>query len=174
MNFDLEESIQLLRKTPAVLNLFLSGLNEKWIHAHEGVGTWSAFDIVGHLIHGEKTDWIPRMQIILKQGKNRTFVPFDRFAQKNDSLGKSLNELLAEFELLRTKNLETLNSANLSTHALQLTGVHPDLGEVTLQQLLSTWVAHDLGHIAQICRVMAKYYARDVGPWSAYLGILNR
>src|SRR5688572_32514477 len=149
----------------------LAGSPDAWTSCNEGADTFSAFDNVGHLIHGERTDWIPRAQIILTQGNNRTFEPYDRFAQVRESAGKSLAQLLDEFEQLRRDNVATLRSWRLSDEHLALTGEHPALGSVTLRQLLATWVAHDLGHIAQIARVMAKRYREDVGPWRQYLPI---
>lgn len=173
MNFSLEKSIQLLEQTPATLNQMLRNLSPDWIKANEGPGTWNAYDIIGHYIHGEKTDWIPRMEIILSDNADKRFAPFDRFAQQNDSKGKSLTELLDEFAVLRKKNLEILRSKNIAEKDLDKKGIHPAFGEVTLAQLLSTWVVHDLNHIAQISRVMAKHYKEDVGPWVEYLKVLR-
>lgn len=135
--------------------------------------SWRPYDIVGHLIQGELTDWIPRARIILEQGEDRTFVPFDRFAQFEHSKGKSLAQLLDEFAKLRTQNIETLTSWNLTEHQLDLEGDHPELGRVTLRQLLATWVVHDLNHIRQVVTVMAKRYEGEVGVWKQYLSILN-
>ncbi len=145
-----------------------------WITTDEGPDTFSPFDNLGHLIHGERTDWIPRARIILAQGSSRRFEPYDRFAQKKECEGKLVAQLLDEFERLRSDNLVILRNWNLTECELSLDGEHPELGPVTLRQLLSTWVAHDLGHIAQTSRVMAKYYAEAVGPWRAYLPILDR
>ena len=172
--FDLTEAIAVLERTPAILRAMLSGLPEEWIRCDEGPDTFSPFDNVGHLIHGERTDWIARARIILAQGTNRRFEPYDRFAQVRESEGKSLAQLLKEFEQLRKQNLVTLRGWNLSERELALEGEHPELGTVTLGQLLATWVAHDLGHIAQTARVMAKRYRTDVGPWRAYLPVLDR
>lgn len=152
----------------------LSGLPSEWTDATEGPETWSPYVIVGHLIHGERTDWIPRARIILEQGVDRRFTPYDRFAQLRESQGKSLVSLLGEFEALRTKNLETLSGWRLSDSQLALEGEHPEFGAVTLRQLLATWVVHDLGHIAQVARVMAKQYREPIGPWRAYLPIVDR
>ena len=174
MTFDVPEAVAVLEKTPAVLRALLSGLPDNWTSPNEGPDTFSAFDNVGHLIHGERTDWIPRAQIILAQGHNRTFEPYDRFAQQRESAGKTLDQLLGEFEQLRRDNIRTLQSWRLSDDQLALTGDHPSLGTVTLRQLLATWVAHDLGHLGQIARVMAKQYRDEVGPWRAYLPILDR
>lgn len=174
MNFELAEGTAVLERTPAALRSLLSGLPEHWTLANEGPGTFSAFDNLGHLIHGERTDWIPRARLVLAQGTDRRFQPYDRFAQVQESAGKSLEELLAEFASLRAANLATLRSWSLTERELGLTGEHPELGTVTLRQLLATWVAHDLGHLAQIARVMARRYRDDVGPWRAYLPILER
>jgi hypothetical protein len=174
MNFDLSEGMAVLERTPVTLRGLLSGLPDAWTSCNEGPDTFSAFDNVGHLIHGERTDWIPRAQIIRAQGSNRTFEPYDRFAQVRESAGKSLPQLLDEFEHLRRDNIETLRGWRLTDAQLALTGEHPALGSVTLRQLLATWVAHDLGHIGQIARVMAKRYRDDVGPWRQYLPIMDR
>jgi uncharacterized damage-inducible protein DinB len=152
----------------------LAGLPSSWTDATEGPETWSPYDIVGHLIHGERTDWIPRAQIILAQGTNRRFTPYDRFAQFRESQGRTLAELLDEFERLREENLATLADWRLTEAQLALEGEHPAFGPVTLRQLLSTWVAHDLGHIAQTARVMAKQYREAIGPWRAYLPVMDR
>lgn len=173
-NFRIEDAIAVLERTPATLRALLAGLPDGWTMCNEGPDTFSAFDNVGHLIHGERADWIPRARIILAQGPNRAFEPFDRFAQQRENQGKSLAMLLDEFEGLRAANLVTLKSWQLTGAQLALTGEHPALGTVTLAQLLATWVAHDLGHLAQTARVMAKRYRDDVGPWQAYLPILHR
>jgi len=172
--FDVESGVAILERTPGVLRTMLSGLSSAWIDGTEGEKTWSPYDNVGHLVHGEKTDWIQRAEIILAQGQNRSFTPFDRFAQFRDSEGKSLEDLLAEFERLRRANVEKLRGWKLTDAQLALEGIHPAFGPVTLRQLLSTWVAHDLGHIAQIARVMAKQYRDAVGPWRAYLPVMDR
>lgn len=174
MAFNLAEGIAVLERTPGTFRALLAGLPEPWINCTEGPGTFSPFDNLGHLIHGERTDWVPRARIILEQGSNRTFVPYDRFAQVRESAGKSLAELLDEFATLRTANLVTLRDWNLSDGQFELEGQHPELGVVTLRQLLSTWVAHDLGHVAQTTRVMAKRYRDAVGPWRAYLPVMDR
>lgn len=174
MQFSLPKSIEILESTPQVLEAWLGGLSDAWILANEGPDTWSAFDIVGHLIHGEETDWIPRMQIILSDKEDKTFDTFDRFAQYEKSKGKSMRQLLDEFKLARQKSLETLLAQQLTPADLQKTGTHRILGEVTLSNLLATWVAHDLNHIAQIARVMANQYKADAGPWVAFLRILQQ
>lgn len=174
MDFELDAGIAILERTPGVLRAMLDGLSPAWTDATEGPDTWSPYIIVGHLIHGERTDWIPRAQIILAQGEQRRFAPFDRFAQFRESEGKSLSQLLDEFDRLRAENLATLTGWQLTETELALEGEHPALGPVTLRQLLSTWVAHDLGHIAQGARVMAKQYREAVGPWREYLPVMDR
>ncbi|HEX6315445.1 MAG TPA: DinB family protein [Gemmatimonadaceae bacterium] len=174
MQFDLPAGTAILQRTPATLRAMLYGLPSTWVNATEGPDTWSAYDIVGHLIHGERTDWIPRAQIILTQGHDLRFEPYDRFAQSRESKGKSLGDLLDEFDGLRHANLERLESWRLTEVHMALEGEHPEFGRVTLEQLLATWVVHDLGHIAQIARVMAKQYREAIGPWTAYLPIVTR
>ena len=174
MEFDLPTGIAVLERTPSTLRAMLSGLPTAWINATEGPDTWSPYDILGHLIHGERTDWIPRAQIILEPGTLRRFTPFDRFAQFRESQGKSLAQLLDEFAHHRAESLATLSGWQLTDAQLALEGEHPELGAVTLRQLLATWVGHDLGHIAQTARVMAKQYREAVGPWRAYLPIMDR
>jgi uncharacterized damage-inducible protein DinB len=174
MDFDISHGSAILARTPATLHALLDGLDAAWTSVNEGPDTWSAYDIVGHLLHGERTDWIPRAQLILAQGDNRRFAPFDRFAQFEASQGRSLAELLHEFTTQREASLVTLHGWQLSESQLALRGEHPAFGEVTLRQLLATWVAHDLGHIAQVTRVMAKQYRAAVGPWREYLPILDR
>lgn len=172
MKFQIEQAIEILSKTPEVVSALLGNLSNDWIEK-ETEENWNPFDIVGHLIHGEETDWIPRAEIILAQGENRTFVPFDRFAQFETSKGKSLNELLETFAELRKESLEKLRQMNISEEQLKLKGMHPELGEVNLEQLLSTWVVHDLTHIRQIVTVLAKKYSETVGVWKEYLSILK-
>ncbi len=174
VSFQLSNGIAVLERTPATFRALLLGLPDTWIATNEGPDTFSPFDNVGHLIHGERTDWIPRARIILAQGASRRFEPYDRFAQVRESQGKRLAELLDEFAQLRAENLDTLRGWTLSDRELALEGEHPELGPVTLRQLLATWVAHDLGHVAQTARVMAKQYRAAVGPWRAYLPVLER
>jgi hypothetical protein len=174
MQFTIARAIQVLERTPNVLRAQLDGLEEAWTTANEGPATWSAFDVVGHLIHGEETDWIPRARIILEQGEARTFVPFDRHAQFERSRGLRLAELLARFASLRAENLVVLRGWKLGERELGLRGRHPDFGPVTLRQLLAAWVVHDLGHLAQIARVLARQHTDEVGPWKAYLPVLTR
>lgn len=174
MTFDLSKSIQILSRTPAIIETMLSGLSEGWLNNNEGPGTWSPYDVVGHLIHGEKTDWIPRTKIILSDSTNKTFEPFDRFAQMSNDQELSLEELIAEFKELRAQNIRALKALHIGDAELQVKGTHPELGPVTLKNLLAAWVVHDLGHIAQISRVMAKQYKTEVGPWPVYLTILGQ
>lgn len=173
MAFQLDEAVSILRATPRALSAWLEDLPEPWITCHEGESTWSPFDVVGHLIHGEETDWIPRARIILEHGEARPFTPFDRFAHIGRSHGRTMGELLATFVRLRTESLATLAAWNLAEADLAKTGRHPEFGPVTLEQLLATWTAHDLSHLAQIARVMCRRYTREVGPWRAYLPILQ-
>jgi hypothetical protein len=173
MDQDLQTTMSLLARTPAALAALLRGLPEDWTHSNEGEGTWSAFDIMGHLIHGERTDWLPRTKWVLQVGESRPFEPFDRTAQARASQGKSLAQLLDEFAGLRAENLAALRAMNLRPSDLERRGLHPALGTVTLSQLLATWAAHDLTHLHQLARVMAHQYRGAVGPWSAYLGVLQ-
>ena len=174
MNFDLTKSIAVLERTPAVLRTLLADLPRDWTHADEGPDTWSPFDVVGHLIDGEEADWMGRARIILAQGAERRFEPFDRFRHLQANKDKTLRELLDHFAELRAHNLRDLEALKIGPDQLRLTGEHPEFGTVTLEQLLATWVAHDLGHIAQIARVMAKQYRAALGPWEAYLPVLHR
>lgn|SRR5947209_7521858 len=171
-DFKLNDAVMILERTPSVLNALLDGIPETWERATEGEGTWSPYDVVGHLIHGELTDWIPRARHILA-GETRPFETFDRMAQFIESEGKSLNELLMTFAELRRENVAALLEMNLTDDELDRKGLHPELGEVTLRQLLATWMVHDLDHLAQIARTMAKVYTDAVGPWEAYLSILR-
>ena len=173
MNFTIEKSIEILERTPAVLDAMLRDISADWTENNEGGDTWSVFDVLGHLIHGEKTDWMERMEIILSDAPDKKFAPFDRFAQFEESRGKTLRELLEEFKGLRKKNVDVVRSKKLTTENLEQKGVHPAFGEVTLKQLLATWTVHDLDHISQISRVMAKQYKEAVGPWTQYLKVLN-
>jgi hypothetical protein len=173
MEQNLRNTMALLARTPAVLDALLRDLPEAWTLRNEGVSTWSAFDVVGHLIHGERTDWIPRARVILEFGETRAFEPFDRWGQERESEGKSLGQLLDEFARLRAAGLDELRAMNLQPKDLERRGRHPALGGVTLSQLLATWAAHDLTHVHQISRVMAHQYDAAVGPWHAYLGVLK-
>lgn len=173
MKYSLERSYEILERTPGVLKILLSGLPSDWVMNNEGPGTFSPYDVVGHLIHGEKTDWRDRTIMILEYGDSKTFVPFDRFAQQNESMGKTLEQLLDEFELLRKDNMEWFRSLKITELDLDRQGMHPVLGQVNLRQLLSTWVIHDLTHIAQITRVMAKQYKEEMGPWLEFFRVMN-
>lgn len=173
MKFNVEQAIQILERTPSVIETLLKGLDDDWVMGNEGGETWSAFDIVGHYIHGEKTDWMARTQIILGDG-DKHFKPFDRFAQFEDSKGKTLEQLLGEFHVLRKENLAILKGISFTDEMFDRTGIHPKFGNVTLRQLLSTWVVHDLTHIHQLSRVLAKQYEQEVGPWHEFLGVLNK
>ena len=168
-----EEAAAVLARTPAALDALLRGLPEDWIGANEGGETWSPFDVIGHLIHGEKTDWMPRVRIILEHGESRPFDKFDRFAQLAASEGRSLGSLLEEFAVLRDENVRQLLRLRLSEADLDRRGRHPELGGVTLRQLLAAWVAHDLDHVVQISRVLATQYSDEVGPWRAYLRVIS-
>lgn len=173
MEFELAHAMAILRRTPATLSSLLRDLPEPWLAQNEGPETWSPYDVIGHLIHGEETDWIPRAKIILEHGETRAFEPFDRVAMFENSKGKSIAELLETFAQLRSENLRELVSMNLTSDLLSKRGTHPQLGTVTLKQLLATWVVHDLGHVRQVVRVMSKQYRATVGPWRAYLSILE-
>jgi DinB family protein len=171
--FNLDETIAVLTRTPATLDALLRGLPASWVRSNEGKDTWSAFDIVGHLIVGERTDWMTRARVILERGEARPFDPFDRFAQLKETQNKSLEQLLDDFVRLRRENLAALQALNLQPEDLSRRGRHPALGVVTLSQLLATWAVHDLTHVHQLSRVMAHQYRDAVGPWSAYLGVLQ-
>lgn len=173
MNFNLNDTILILRRTPEILDMLLSGLPDAWTSTNEGPDTWSPFDIIGHLIHGEKTDWIPRARIILSDAENKVFEPFDMFAHFEDSKGKTLKELLSTFKSMRMENIRQLEQLDIDDDKLALTGVHPALGIVTLKQLLATWAVHDLSHLNQIARVMMKNYKSEVGPWKQYVSLFH-
>ena len=173
MRFELESSTDVLRRTPATLRVLLEGIADPWARSNEGPDTFSPFDVVGHLIDGEETDWIPRARIILARGPDPRFDPYDRFRHLGRNAGRTLESLLAEFAELRAANLAMLGSWGLTEAELDLPGNHPRLGPVTLRQLLTAWVVHDLGHIAQVTRVMAKQYRDEIGPWVQYLPVLT-
>lgn len=173
MEHHLAHTAALLSRTPAVLDAWLRDLPEAWTRSNEGGKTWNGFDVVGHLIHGELTDWMPRARMILQSGETRAFEPFDRWAQERACAGKQLGDLLDEFARLRAQNLRELHGLNLKKEDLARRGRHPELGAVTLSELLATWAAHDLTHLHQISRIMAHQYREAVGPWSAYLGVLQ-
>lgn len=173
MNFRFEEAIQVLARTPASLETFLGGLPDGWVHCNEGEETWNAEEVVAHLIEGEISNWIPRIETILQEGESKSFPPFDRFAHLGTTADTSLEEKLAAFKEIRLANIEKLKELVDPDNDLDLRGTHPEFGSVTLCELLSTWVVHDLTHISQITRVMAERYREDVGPWEQYLSILN-
>ena len=173
MAHNLEHTIAVLSRTPSTMNAMLRDLPEEWIHRNEGDGTFSAFDVIGHLIHGDRTDWIPRARIILEHGDTKPFEKFDRLAQVRESKGKSLPQLLDEFARIRGKKLDELRALNLKPQDFERRGQHPALGIVTLSQLLATWAAHDLTHLHQVSRVMAHQYREAVGPWTRYLGVMH-
>lgn len=173
MTYQIDEGVAVLQRTPAVLRSLLAGLPSVWTSGNEGPDTWTPYQVIGHLIHGERTDWIPRVQHLLEFGETRPFTPFDREAMLRERADLTLDELLETFGALRRDSLAALASLSLSDADLSRCGLHPALGVVTLQQLLSTWVAHDLTHIAQIVRTMAVQYREEVGPWHAYLSVLG-
>jgi hypothetical protein len=173
MEFNIAETVEILRRTPAVLETLLKGLSPEWLEGNEGKNTWSPHTVMGHLIYSEETNWIPRLRKILSVNDNK-FTPFDRFAQLTLYKDKSMEELLRKFSDARKQSLLTLSTIPLPKEKLNMKGIHPDLGEVTLSHLLSTWTVHDLDHINQISRVMAKQYNEAVGPWKNYLGVLKR
>ena len=173
MKYSVEQAVEILDRTPAVCTALLAGLSDDWVMNNEGPDTFSPYDVMGHLIHGEKTDWATRARMILEFGTTKTFVPWNRFAQYEESKGKSLPQLLEEFTVVRKTNMDWFKSLRLTESDLDKTGMHPKLGEVTLRNLLSTWVVHDLTHIAQITRVMAKQYTENMGPWPEFFRILS-
>lgn len=173
MRYSLERSYEILERTPAVLSALLAGLGDDWIMPNEGPDTFSPFDVVGHLIHGEKTDWTARAKMILEFGNTKTFERWNRVAMYEESAGKNMQQLLDEFAVLRKDNMIWFRSLNLTEADLDRKGMHPVLGDVTLRHLLATWVVHDLTHIAQITRVMAKQYKEEMGPWPQFFRILE-
>lgn len=174
MRYDLDRALEILERTPRILDTQLRGLDPAWIEANEGPGTWSPVAVVGHLVQGEEVNWIPRTRWILEQGDRHPFEPFDRVAMLEKYAGWPLDRLLDRFAQLRATSLETLRGLRLTDEQLDLPGAHPDFGGVTLRQLLATWVVHDLGHLVQVSRVLAKQYDGAVGPWRAYLSVLTR
>jgi len=170
---EFDAGLDLLGRTPSVLRALLIDLPDGWTRANEGEGTWSPYDVVGHLIHGERTDWVPRMRIILSDAGEKTFEPFDRWAQERESAGQSLRDLLETFATLRSDSIEVVRSFDLAQTDFGRTGVHPEFGKVTLGQLFSTWVAHDLDHLVQTSRVLAHRLGPDVGPWREYLRVIR-
>ncbi len=174
MDFDLFTGMAVLERTPGTLRSMLDGLSDSWLDGNEGDGTWSPREVVAHLVHAERTTWLPRANLIVGQGTERRFPPFDRSAHLQQASDRPIADLLGDFASARAESLVTLRGWNLSDAQFSLTGEHPEFGTVTLRELLSTWVAHDLGHMAQITRVMAKQYRDAVGPWRAYLSIMDR
>ncbi len=173
MKYSLERSYEILDRTPAVLQSLLAGLSDDWIMPNEGPETFSPYDVVGHLIHGEKTDWTARAKMILESGNTKTFERWNRVAMYEESRGKTMQQLLDEFAAIRKQNMTWFKSLSLTETGLDKKGMHPALGEVTLRNLLATWVAHDLTHIAQVTRVMAKQYKEEMGPWPEFFRILS-
>ncbi|MDN3016075.1 DinB family protein [Paenibacillus sp. BSR1-1] len=174
MNFNMKEAIEVLERTPPTLENFLSSLSDDWLQCNEGEGTWNVSEVIEHLIEAEKINWVPRLEFILQEGSKKSFPPFDRFSHINENFERTIEQKLLEFKTLRTQNIQKLlGLINPDIH-LELTGSHPDLGLVKVRELLSTWVVHDLTHIAQIVRAMANRYRTDVGPWKEYLGILRK
>lgn len=174
MNFHMQEAIEVLERTPLALETFLSGLSDGWLTSNEGDGTWNTSEVIGHLIEGEKNDWIPRLEIILMEGESRSFPEFDRFSHLEDMTERSIQERLDEFKSLRLKCIDQLKNLIQDDGDLERTGVHPAFGVVRARELIAAWAVHDLTHIVQIARVMAERYREDVGPWIEYLGVLNR
>ena len=173
MKYNIQQALEILERTPDVLNVLLNGLSDGWIMNNEGPETFSPYDVIGHLIYGEKTDWPLRIKRILEYGNTKPFDTFDRFAMYEESKGKAMQQLLVEFESLRKMNIEWFRSLQLTETDLNRKGMHQILGEVTLGNLLATWVVHDLTHIAQITRVMAKQYKEEIGPWTEFFRIIN-
>jgi hypothetical protein len=170
MQFQLDEAIEVLRRTPGILQAWLGGMPDPWLYGNEGPGTFTPFEVVGHLIYAEMEDWIPRTRMILEAGESQTFVPFDRRGHEPLIQGRSIDDLLREFAELRQKNLADLRSLQPD---LEATGTHPEFGRVKLREMLASWVVHDMAHLSQIARVMAKQYKGAAGPWSAYMTILQ-
>lgn len=174
MDFDFDQTVEILRSTPVIVRALVGGKSEAWVRGDYGANTFSPLDVVAHLIHGERTDWIPRARIILEEGTDRPFDPFDPTAAYDESMGDTIDELLGVFEALRAENVVALESVAPSAEQLDRQGTHPEFGTVTLRQLLATWTVHDLHHIAQICKALSHQYHTVVGPWAEYLSILGR
>ncbi len=173
MSFDLDRALEVLSRTPSVLESLLDGLSNAWLDAREGPDTFTPRDVVGHLIHGEETDWVPRIRLILERGDEVPFTPFDRFGFRENIQGRDIDDLLRELRNLRSENLDYVRSLSLSASDFDRKGRHPALGTVTLGQLFASWVVHDLGHVRQVVRVLARQYGEAVGPWKEYLSILE-
>lgn len=174
MQNSIEHTIQILERTPHTLHALLNNLNEEWTQKNEGGETWSPYDVIGHLIHCDEENWIPRIQIVLSDTVVKKFEPLDRFAQLEKSKGKTINQLLDEFIKIRFSSIAKLRALNITHEQFNKTAIHPEFGSVNLSQLISTWLVHDLDHISQISRVMAKQYKDDVGPWIQYLRVLKQ
>ncbi|GGH78562.1 hypothetical protein JOD43_001011 [Pullulanibacillus pueri] len=174
MNFNMNEAIEVLERTPQTLSTFLTGLSEAWLQSNEGDGTWNVTEVIDHLIEGEKTNWMPRLAFILEEGESKVFPPFDRFSHLSQKEDGTIKQKLLEFKALRIENMTRLKQLVDPEVHLGLTGRHPAFGQVRVRELLSAWVVHDLTHIRQIVRVMAERYRTDVGPWIEYLGILKK
>jgi hypothetical protein len=174
MEYSVSDALTLLAQTPKILDALVRNLPEPWLRGNEGPDTWSPFEVVGHFVYGEQVNWIQRARVILDHGETQGFPPFNRTGMYDISVGKNVGELLDEFSVLRARNLELLKALNLDAAKLELTGKHPEFGQVKLRQLLATWVAHDFGHLAQINRVLAKQYKEAVGPWVQYLSVMRR
>lgn len=174
MNFDLKEAIEILERTPQTLEQWVSGLSAAWLQCNEGEGTWNAVEVIEHLIEGEKTNWIPRLEWMIQEGEGKPFPPFDRFSHLNEKTERSMEQILSEFKTIRAANIAKLQELIKPEVHLEWTGTHPAFGTVKVRELISTWAVHDLTHIAQIVRVMAERYREDVGPWIEYLGILKK
>ena len=173
MHFDLEDAIKILSQTPATIRSLVMGLQDSWLHADEGPDTWAPQSVVAHLIYGEQTDWIPRMQIILDPTADKHFIPFDREGHFPLAKERNIEALLVQFDQLRKENLQILIASHITSDDLKKTGIHPAFGPVSLQQLLAAWVVHDMTHVSQIARIIARQYQEEVGPWKEYMGILN-
>jgi hypothetical protein len=173
MKFEIDKSLQILERTPAVIEVLLKDLDEEWIIGNEGGETWSPYIVTGHLVYAEKTNWIPRVKAIVDEHSDKKFPPFNRFGQFGDSKGKTLNDLIKEFKNLRQQNIGVLKNIMTNEELLDKKGIHPEFGEATLRQLLSTWVVHDLAHLSQITRVMAKQHKEEIGPWVAYISVVR-
>ena len=174
MQLNITDATRILTNTPSTLRCQLANLDERWVTANYGPDTFSPFDVIGHLIHGEQHDWITRLKTILDHGTNKPFDPFDRYAMYEESTGKSIQNLLDEFEDARRTNLKTLDSLNLTDDDLAKQGTHPALGTVTAAQLIATWAVHDLNHIHQIAKCMARQYRDQIGPWREYITFIDR
>ncbi|MFC0470872.1 DinB family protein [Halalkalibacter kiskunsagensis] len=174
MNFTMKEAIDVLERTPQTLEYFLSGLSDGWLQCNEGEGTWNVSEVIDHLIEGERNNWIPRLEMILQEGESKPFPPFDRYSHLNENSKRSIEQKLLEFKTIRSENITKLQTMIIPELHLELMGTHPAFGVVKVRELLSTWIVHDLTHIAQIVRVMAERYRMDVGPWEEYLGILKK